>query len=165
MSGCVGDRRGSVSYVAAGARIKERRKALGLTQVKACQESSVSRSTWHRAESGTGPISDANAGAMMRVLHWSSDTYSRLLEGGEPVEVQRPSMSDSSLGAVLEAAVERVMDERTAALEARVEVLEEFARVVLADGTKVHAETHGRTPGEMASDLAGMIAVWRDRNS
>lgn len=83
----VGYKRAVTDYAAAGKAFRDRRVGMGLTQAQACRDSAVSRSTWHRIETGTGPVSAANAAAICRTLGWAPETYDRLLVGDEPVDV------------------------------------------------------------------------------
>lgn len=86
--------------------IRGRRDALGLTQ----NAGGVSPATWRKMETGKAPpYRSSSVAAVCRVLGWTPDSFDRVLEGGDPVEVGPPEGAGHQPDG---------MEERVASLEA-----------------------------------------------
>jgi hypothetical protein len=112
--------------------VRDRREQLGLTQHRAVSssEGAISLATWRNIEKAVKPpYRRSSLLAVCRVLGWTSDSIDRILDGGEPEEVdaEEPEPETEDLEALTKrlARMERKMGE---ILETQQEILESQQR-------------------------------------
>jgi hypothetical protein len=69
-------------------RVKKRRLELGLARNTTAVEYGMSKSTWKRVEEGL-PVREMNYAKIERALLWATGSCVRILEGGDPIPIER----------------------------------------------------------------------------
>lgn len=116
------------AWIRLGRIIRRRRNILGLTQ----NAGGVSPATWRKIESAKSPpYRPSSVAAVCRVLGWAPESFDRILEGGDPIEIGEGASSQSSLAG------------RLMALEAEIGTLKERVGSLADDVGWIKVELKG----------------------